>query len=94
VWEVRRGPNATPPSKEGPRDPKTFAPLELRKQFFSEERTKRLLSFDAIHNVSVMTSTLPQAQGQKSFGSFLQKRTLFLQNSLISLDFFPDRYLD
>jgi hypothetical protein len=34
-----------------------------------------LLSFDAIPNVSAMASTYMQAQEQKSFGSFLQKRT-------------------
>jgi hypothetical protein len=50
------------------------------------------LSFDAIFNISVKASTFPQAQGQKSFGSFLQKRTFFLPNSLISLDFSPDRH--
>jgi hypothetical protein len=37
-----------------------------------------------------MASTFPQAPEQESFGSFLQKRTFFLLNSLISLDFFSD----
>jgi hypothetical protein len=34
-----------------------------------------------------MASTFPQAQEQRSFGSFLQKRTFFLPKSLISPDF-------
>jgi hypothetical protein len=40
-----------------------------------------------------MASTFPQAQEQKSFGSFLQKRTSFLTKALTSLGFFPDRHL-
>jgi hypothetical protein len=50
---------------------------------FLKKRTKRLLSFDAIPNISVMASTFLQAQEQESFGSFLQKRTFFFNNKLI-----------
>jgi hypothetical protein len=39
-----------------------------------------------------MASTFPQAQEQKSFGSFLQTRTSFLTKALTSLGFFPDRH--
>jgi hypothetical protein len=42
---------------------------------FLKKRTKRLLLFDAIHDVSAMAWNYAQAQRQKSFGSFLQKRT-------------------
>jgi hypothetical protein len=54
---------------------------------FLKKRTKRLLFFDAIPSTLDMASTFPQAQEQKSFGFFLQKRTLLLPNSLIYLDF-------
>jgi hypothetical protein len=37
-----------------------------------------------------MASTLAQAQGQESFGSFLQKRTASFLKLLSSLDFLPD----
>jgi hypothetical protein len=60
----------------------------IRKQFFSEEKNQKTFALDAIPNVSTMASTLPRAQEQKSFGSFLQKRTFFLLNALTSLDFF------
>jgi hypothetical protein len=42
---------------------------------FLKKRTKKTLIRDAVPNLSAMASTLPQAQAQKSFGSFLQKRT-------------------
>jgi hypothetical protein len=51
------------------------------------------LSVDAIPNIAAMVSTFPQAQEQKSFGSFLQKRTFFLPKSLLSLGFFWGRDL-
>jgi hypothetical protein len=49
-----------------------------RKQFFSEEKNQKTFAPDAIPNVSGMASTYVQAQEQKSFGSFLQKRTASL----------------
>jgi hypothetical protein len=50
----------------------------LRKQFFSEEKNQKTFAFDAIPDVSDMARTFVQAQEPKSFGSFLQKRTLLL----------------
>jgi hypothetical protein len=61
---------------------------------FLKKRTKRLLSFDAIPNIADMAPTFPHAQEQKSFGSFLQKRTFFPSKSLISLTFFSDESLE
>jgi hypothetical protein len=66
----------------------------LRKQFFSEEKNQKTFALDAIPDLPAMVRTYVQAQGQKSFGSFLQKRTFFLLNALISLDFFSDGHLE
>jgi hypothetical protein len=64
--------------REGRVRPKgKFEKKHKGKRSFLKKRTKRLLSFDAIPNISVMASTFPRAQEQKSFGSFLQKRTFF-----------------
>jgi hypothetical protein len=61
-----------------------YAPFKSKnkgigKQFFSEEKNQKTFVFNAIPNVPRMASIFPQAHEQKSFGSFLQKRTCFLK---------------
>jgi hypothetical protein len=71
---------------------KRLGRLEEQKQFFFEKKNQKTFAFDAIPVVSAMTSTLPQAQSQKSFGSFLQKRTASFPKLLSLLDFFPNKH--
>jgi sulfite reductase beta subunit-like hemoprotein len=54
------------------------APFAGKKQFFSAEKNQKTFAFNAILQLTAMARTVVQAQGQKSFGSFLQKRTSFL----------------
>jgi hypothetical protein len=59
--------------------------------FFSEEKNQETFAFDAIPFVFAVTSTLPQAQAWKSFGSFLQNRTASFYKLLSLFDFFSGR---
>jgi hypothetical protein len=46
--------------------------------FFSEEKNQKTFAFDAGPTYFDKVPIFAQAQGEKSFGSFLQKRTCFL----------------
>jgi hypothetical protein len=50
---------------------------KVRKKFFFEEKNQKTLIFSAAPNAPAMAWICPLAQTQKSFGSFLQKRTFF-----------------
>jgi hypothetical protein len=43
------------------------------KQFFSEEKNQKTFIFDAIPDLSVISSAFPQAPEQKSFAFFFRK---------------------
>jgi hypothetical protein len=49
-----------------------------RKPFFAEEKNQKTFTFSAAPTSSAMAWISTLAQTQKSFGSFLQKRTFFL----------------
>jgi hypothetical protein len=46
--------------------------------FFSEEKNQKTFNSSALPNSPAMSRISPRDQKQKSFGSFLQKRTSFL----------------
>jgi hypothetical protein len=46
--------------------------------FFSEEKNQKTFMSRALPNFPAMAWIFPQAPKQKSFGSFLQKRTYLL----------------
>jgi hypothetical protein len=48
---------------------------EGRKDFFSEEKKQKTFTFCACGKIPAMASIVEAAEEQKSFGSFLQKRT-------------------
>jgi hypothetical protein len=48
-----------------------------KKSFFSEEKKQKTFTPDAYGNMPAKSRIYPLAQKQKSFGSFLQKRTFF-----------------
>jgi hypothetical protein len=63
----------------------------LGRRSFLKKRTKRLLFFWCNPRLMAYGLNFPQAHEQKSFGSFLQKRTFFLLNALIFPDFHSNR---
>jgi hypothetical protein len=52
--------------------------LKEGRVFFSEEKNQETFSISAASTYPAMAGMHPPAQNQKSFGSFLQKRTCFL----------------
>jgi hypothetical protein len=61
----------------------------LRKQFFSEEKNQKTFIFfgSRWRGLPVLADKLPRAPEQKSFGSFLQKRTAFFGPCSYELSF-------
>jgi hypothetical protein len=47
--------------------------------FFSEEKNQKTFTSALVRNYPAMAGIHPLAEKQKSFGSFLQKRTFFLK---------------
>jgi hypothetical protein len=54
----------------------------VRKAFFSEEKKQKTFIFGARGKIPAMASIVGAAEKQKSFGSFLQKRTSCLKPGL------------
>jgi hypothetical protein len=59
---------------------------QVRREFFSEEKNQKTFAFDAIPDLSGLARNDVQAQGKKSFGSFLQKRTFFFRTAARTRD--------
>jgi hypothetical protein len=51
--------------------------------FFSEEKNQETFNSSVLTSAPAMASIWPLAQEQKSFGSFLQKRTFFLFSEIV-----------